>query len=139
MKAKLRLPDKFAGMSKAEREWALLLEADVRRPLLVIGHLANIYVVRWQFESVRFVLAKGTGYLPDFWVLYSDGHVECHEVKQAWKNGKHRSSSHWKTSIAKLKIAAEKFSEIVWVVCERQVDGTWTETSSEDLFKRKKP
>ena len=37
MKARLRLPDKFAGMTQTEREWALSLEAQARSTAILLA------------------------------------------------------------------------------------------------------
>lgn len=82
----------------------------------------------------------GTSYKPDFYVLFSDGHVEIHEVKQVHRGKKSEARSGWSsTSITKFKTAAGLFPEFWWVACEKQLDGSWSQTSSEDLFKRSCP
>lgn len=38
-------------------------------------------VVWYKFEGLKLRLADNTFYTPDFAVMMSDGHLECHEVK----------------------------------------------------------
>lgn len=139
VQAKLPTPNPLDDMNGAEREWAAQLDA--RRkidPANVVNEDGTTRrVVKWLYEPWRFLLAKGTSYLPDFYVLLSDGHVEIHEVKQVHRGKKSEARSGWSsTSITKFKIAAEMFPEFRWVACEKQLDRSWSETVSGDLFKR---
>ena len=61
-------------------------EANYARYLnYLIAHHADHPIIRWEYETDRFEftkIKKGTRfYTPDFKVLFSDGHVEYHEVK----------------------------------------------------------
>ena len=138
--AKLHAPNPFAGMNKAEMEWAALLTSSlsVAARGVAIG-CGPARIAKWLYESLTFRLAKGTSYKPDFYVLFSDGHVEIHEVKQVHR-GRSSSRSGWtKDAIVKFKVAADLFPEFRWVACEKQIDGSWSQTESADLFKRTKP
>jgi hypothetical protein len=77
------------GMNRTEAAYALQLEARKRA-----GEL------QWyQYEAMRFVLAKATQYTPDFVVLTDAGAVEAHEIKGFWRDD----------ARAKLKVAARLF------------------------------
>lgn len=135
LKAQLRMPDKYAGMNGVEKEWALQLESVQRsgNGLPWWDHS----VVKWRFEPLTFRLAKATTYRPDFMVLRHDGAVELHEIKQVRKKHQSGRSGWMSASAVKFKTCAELYPEFVWVACEKQLDGTWTTTRAEDLFKRK--
>ncbi len=115
MRASLRFPDRYAGMNATEKEWALQIEARVRQGGKIHEGFEEVWPVAWHYESIRFKLAPKTWYLPDFYVLYSDGHVELHEVK-AEANFRRNRSKNWKTSAVKLKTAAELYPQYTWCV-----------------------
>ena len=54
-------------------------------------------VAWYKFEGVKLRLANNTFYTPDFFVMWSDGRLECHEVKGFWQDD----------ARAKIKIAAD--------------------------------
>lgn len=143
MRAKLRLPDKYAGMNATERGWALLLEGVAR--YTEIGAARHSDIVSWKYEAHKFRLADMTWFTPDFEVLYGDGHVELHEVKAVHRptkamraRGITKGTTGWKDDArVKFKVAAETFPEYQWVAVEKQLDGSYTTTYAEDLFKRR--
>ena len=53
----------------------------------------------WEFEPVKLRLAQGCYYIPDFWVLRTDGVYEFHEVKGHWRDD----------ALVKFKVAASQF------------------------------
>ena len=146
-RARLRIPDKLAGANKLEREWARRFEWDHAPDSGV-----DPWPVLWRFEKFRVQLAPKTWYTVDFWVLFSDGHVECQEVKQTHRATKKqrlnaqlagkpepKGTTGWKDDArVKFKVAADSFPELHWIAVEKQLDGTWTQTRVQDLFKRTK-
>jgi len=78
-------------------------------------------VVDWQFEPLRFRLAEGAWYKPDFGVLYrgEDGGadwIEMHETKGLWREA----------ARVRIKVAADRhpwfrFKAIQW----DQAGGVW--------------
>lgn len=79
------------GLNKTERAYAGLLEA--RR---LAGEIQS-----WRFEAVKFVLAKGSVYTPDFEVVLPDGTLEYHETKGYWREA----------ARVRIKVAARLFSD----------------------------
>jgi len=56
--------------------------------------------IEWfAFEAVKLRLADATFYTPDFFVMRSDGTLECHEVKGVWEDD----------ARVKIKVAAALF------------------------------
>lgn len=56
--------------------------------------------VQWyKFEGMKFRLADGTFYTPDFIVLDSSGYMEAHEVKGYWTDD----------ARVKIKVAADQY------------------------------
>lgn len=53
----------------------------------------------YKFEGVKLRLADNTFYTPDFFVMWADGRLECHEVKGFWQDD----------ARAKIKIAADMY------------------------------
>lgn len=74
-------------MNKTEAEYAELLET-----LRFRGEIAW-----YKFEGVKLRLADNTFYTPDFFVMWADCRLECHEVKGFWQDD----------AKAKIKIAAD--------------------------------
>jgi hypothetical protein len=88
-KAKANTARRVAGtMNKTEQAYASLLEA--RKLAGEIHH--------WQFEAINLKLAKLTSYLPDFFVILSNGEIEFLEVKGFWTS----------SARVKIKVAADK-------------------------------
>jgi len=69
-------------------------------------------VIRWEFESITFKLADGCRYTPDFAVWLADGTMEFVDCKGA---GPMDDKSR-----VKVKCAAEKFPQFVFVIEQRQ-------------------
>jgi len=87
-RAKASTTRRVAGtMNKTEQAYAALLEQ--RKLAGEIHH--------YQFEAINLKLAKLTSYLPDFFVILSNGEIEFHEVKGFWQG----------TGRVKIKVAAE--------------------------------
>lgn len=78
-------------MNKTEERYAAILQ---------LRKLAG-EIVDWQFEAVKFQLAKLCTYSPDFMIFYPDGRIEFIDVKG--------SGIIDDKSIVKIKCAAEKF------------------------------
>jgi hypothetical protein len=63
------------------------------------SRIQNGEILWFDYEGIKFRLAKGSHYTPDFAMMMADGTMECHETKGYWRdNGR-----------TKIKIAAEKF------------------------------
>lgn len=61
----------------------------------------------WRYEAVKFRLADGAFYTPDFVVYLSDGTIELAEVK---------GSAGWEEAArVRIKVAAEQHPEFAWV------------------------
>jgi len=69
-----RLPK--GTMNKTEQAYADHLEQQRRADC----------VVWFKFEAMKLRLADNTFYTPDFFVLTSEGFLECHEVKGFWQD-----------------------------------------------------
>lgn len=69
-------------------------------------------VVEWFFEAMTFKLAAGSRYTPDFAVLYADGVLEFVDVKGGGPMDR--------TSLAKIKYAADKFPFFRFVIEKRK-------------------
>lgn len=80
---------KSGVMNRTEAEYSRLLES-----LRTSGE-----VLWWAFEGITLKLAEGSRYTPDFFLMRSDGTLECHEVKSRWIGD----------AKTKMRIAAEKF------------------------------
>ena len=70
-------------------------------------------VKAWWFESVKFRLAEGCWYCPDFLVQFCDGRFEIHEVKGHWRDD----------ARVKAKVIAESFPFPLYIV-KRGAGGT---------------
>jgi len=87
-RAKANTTRRVAGsMNKTEQAYAALLEQ--RKQAGEIHH--------YGFEAINLKLAKLTSYLPDFFIINTDGTIEFHEVKGFWAS----------TGRVKIKVAAE--------------------------------
>lgn len=86
-------------MNRLEAEW-------YQRQLLL---MSAGEVDRITFESMKFRLADGTWYTPDFIVIMADGSIEAHEVK-----GFRRDDA-----LVKFKVAAESYPWIRWIMVEK--------------------
>jgi hypothetical protein len=74
-KAKGNTTRRVAGvLNKTEQAYASLLQQ--RKLAGEIHH--------YGFEEINLKLAKLTSYLPDFFIINSDGTIEFHEVKGFW-------------------------------------------------------
>lgn len=79
------------------------------------ARLASDSTVAWfEYEPIKLRLAKNTGYTPDFIVVRTSGAIEAHEVKGFWRDD----------ARVKIKVAAEKYSFIKFLVC-RRLKGQW--------------
>ena len=97
-------------MNQTEQSYADLLEA--RR---IAGE-----VIRFEFESVTFKLAEGCRYTPDFSVWLADGTMELVDCKGGGPMDE--------KSRVKVKVAAEKFPQFVFVIEQKQakkLGGGW--------------
>lgn len=82
-------------MNKTEERYA----NEILRPLLLAGE-----IVKYDFEAVKFRLAKKTFLTPDFYVV-TPTHIEIHEVKGHWEDD----------ARVKMKVAAKLFPEFKWI------------------------
>lgn len=80
---------KTGEMNKTEAEYEEVLDG-----LKFHGQIAW-----YKFEGVKLRLADNTFYTPDFFVMWADGRLECHEVKGFWQDD----------ARAKIKIAADLY------------------------------
>ena len=90
----IRPRQKPGEMNKTEEKYSELLEIRKKQ-----GE-----IIRYEFEKVKFKLAKKTFYTPDFFVVFED-RIEIHEVKGGYITD---------DAIVKYKIAVEMFPEFVW-------------------------
>lgn len=103
-------------MNGIERAYAAVLEA--RK---AAGEIRG-----YRFEDITLKLADDTRYVPDFTVYLADGTIEMHECKAEDGSGKPRIEQH---SRVKIKVAADKFNEIVFVLASKATKkngGGWT-------------
>ena len=84
------------GMNKTERRYAQTLELDDR-------------VTTWRFEPLKFRLAAGCFYTPDFEVVTADGLLQYHEVKGFW-----RDDARVKIKVAARLFRDRKFIAVQW-------------------------
>jgi hypothetical protein len=82
-------------MNKTEARFAEYLEQ--------LKHLKEI--IAWEFEPIRFRLAKKTGYTPDFLAVYPD-HICFYEVKGFMRDD----------AAVKVKTTADKYPWFAWFV-----------------------
>ena len=68
----------------------------------------------WRFERFKLRLGRGAWYTVDFWVVLSDGQVECHEVK-----GFQREAA-----MVRIKTAADLYPELRFLLVKRE-RGEW--------------
>lgn len=84
----------------------------------------------WDFEALKFRLADGTEYRPDFTVYFADGRLELHDVKAVWRrtrDGQVRQALRVEDDAAvKIKLAADRYPRfrfyLAW--CESRT-GCW--------------
>lgn len=89
-------------MNGTENEYAALLRARELRGEVLL----------WYFESVTFKLADDTRYTPDFCVQFPDGSMEFVDAKGGGPIDP--------KSLVKIKCAAEKFPQFMFVIEQRQ-------------------
>jgi hypothetical protein len=89
-------------MNQTESAYAAILEQRI-----AIGE-----VIRWEFESVTFKLAADCRYTPDFSIWLSDGTMEFVDAKGGGPMDE--------KSRVKVKFAAEKFPQFVFVIEQKQ-------------------
>lgn len=70
-------------------------------------------IIDFDFEAIKFRLAKATFYTPDFIVYPSEGPIEVHEVKGFWEDD----------ARVKIKVAAEKFPFVFKAITRKK--GEW--------------
>ena len=99
MKARGRTRRTPGEMNKLERDWSLVLEQ--RR---LAGE-----IVAWWYEPMSLRLAKGSSYKPDFMWIDHDGYVGFDETKGFMREA----------AFVRLKVAAEKFPQFVFVLVKR--------------------
>ncbi len=69
-------------------------------------------IIDWQFEAMTFKLADGCRYTPDFAIWLADGSMEMVDTKGGGPMDE--------KSRVKVKVAAEKFPQFVFVIEQRQ-------------------
>lgn len=85
------------------------LETRYSEQLEMLKRSGNI--IDWRFNSIRFRLADGLWYKPDFFITKST-HFEVHEVKGSWKAKNQRDAK------TRLKACAERYQEFKWLVVQ---------------------
>jgi hypothetical protein len=70
-------------------------------------------IIDWRFNAIRFRMADGAYYKPDFMIIKEDC-CELHEVKGFWREA----------AKVRIKVAAELYPWFRWVVV-RLVKGKW--------------
>jgi hypothetical protein len=92
------------GMNGWETKYAKILEQQRRAGV----------IAWWRFESMRFKLANGAWFKPDFAVVQNDGKLELYEVKGYWREA----------AKLRIKVAADQFP-FTFVVVKKAGSG-WT-------------
>ena len=93
------------GMNSLERAYAENLE--MRR---LAGEIHS-----WRFEPIRFRLADGAWYKPDFLVVGKAGFVHLHEVKGHWREA----------AKVRIKVAADLNPEFKFTAIQK-IGSVWT-------------
>ena len=94
---------KKRGMNGLEAQYARLLD---RRK-------GEGEVLHWEFEPLRFRLASGAWYKPDFGVLMADSSFELHETKGYWREA----------ARVRIKAVAERFWFFKFVAITKDAGG----------------
>ncbi len=109
MKARGRTVRREPGeMNGLERKYAEHLQ--IRK---LAGEIAD-----WRFDEIKLKLAKRCTFTGDFFVMLSDGSIECHEVKGHWEDD----------ARVKIKVAAEQhwwFTFIAVTARPKKHGGGW--------------
>lgn len=105
MKARVVVPDLFAGMNKLEKAYAMALESEKR-----MGTIAA-----WRYERITLKLADDTRYTPDFWILEADGLTRFDETKGFLRDD----------ARVKLQVAATQFPEFTFRMVKLEKSGAW--------------
>lgn len=103
IRARVKIPDPYAGMNRWEKQRAVELEAKRRA-----GE-----IVSWQYEKIKLVLADRTTLTLDFFVVETDGRCYFEEVKGFWRDD----------ARVKTKVAAEQFPMFPIRALTRRKDG----------------
>lgn len=103
-RAKVRVKGGPRKMNSLERAWAAVLEA----------RQAAGEVQWWAWERVKFRLADGCYYTPDFVAILADGTIEVTETKGFMRDD----------ALVKFKVAAEQFPWATWRMVRRR-KGQW--------------
>jgi serine phosphatase RsbU (regulator of sigma subunit) len=106
------IPPKVRRATNLDEKGQNKLEAKYDRYLADLKHAGLIR--DYYFEAVKFRLAARTFYTPDFVVVTLDGATEVRETKGFFRED----------ARVKIKVAAEKYPHIRWVVV-RWVGGEW--------------
>lgn len=103
--------------SGMEARYATYLETLARTG----GRLEGQWLVDWDYHPLRFSLAPGLTYTPDFGVIVDDGegtrHYRLLEVKGSWKAKNARESR------VRLVVAAHRFPFFEWRAVTEDRDG----------------
>jgi len=91
---------KTGQMNKTEKRFSLLLDAAIQAE----------EIERYEFERIKFRLAKNTYLTPDFYVVYPN-HIEIIEIKGGFIR---------EDAIIKFKVAAEMFPEYKWKLIQQK-------------------
>lgn len=96
-RAKWRPPKQRGRMNKTEERF----ESSVLQVRKLAGEIDS-----WEYEKLKFRLADGAYYTPDFVVYLADGTIEIAEVK---------GSAGWEEAArVRMKVAAEQFPRFGW-------------------------
>ena len=101
-------PSRVEGMNKTEAQYSY--ELDMQQ--------IDGVVDRYWFERIKFKLAYKTFYTPDFLVRYTDGRLQCVEIKGFLRDD----------AAVKFKLAREMFPWAEFVML-RRVKGEWVEVN----------
>jgi hypothetical protein len=71
-------------------------------------------IIDWKFNAIRFRLAEGAYYKPDFFIVYPD-RFEIHETKGHWREA----------ARVRIKTAAELYPWFKWVAVKWDAKGGW--------------
>ena len=124
-----RVREQLAMVKKPKKEkpksLSLGIEFDSRLELdfadWLDGELAARRISQWKYHALRFQLAPGLTYTPDFLAVPNrpGGSTNIYEVKGSWKMKNARDSR------TRLKIAAWHYSWLNWYGVTRGDDGDW--------------
>jgi len=113
VKAKAIKLDLSDGKNKSEIAFEQHLEMQ-KRSGLIDGY---------GFECMTFVLADGSRFTPDFFIIHASGSVELVDVKAFFKN---QQKVHVEeAAMVRVKVAAELYPWFIWTQTWKDETGEW--------------